>query len=165
MSATLGELARLVEGRLVGEGSIEVLGAATLLDAGRGDITFVDRDEKAEKLAATHARAAIVPAGFPADRLTMPAIAVADVHQAFTQIVQYFRPARSGGRLGISPRAIVSPTARIAEDVDIHAAPRRRRRGTGPRDDHPLRHPRHGRLPIGRRSDALSQAWCCTRTR
>src|ERR1700722_7095640 len=121
MSATLGELAKLVEGRLVGDGSIEVLGAATLLDAGPGDITFVDRDEKAEKLAATHARAAIVPAGFPADRLTMPPIALADVHQAFTRIVLPFRPARSSGRLGISPRAIVSPSAQIAEDVDIHA--------------------------------------------
>jgi UDP-3-O-[3-hydroxymyristoyl] glucosamine N-acyltransferase len=121
MAATLGELASLVEGRVVGEGSVEVLGAATLLDAGPGDITFVDRDEKAEKLAATHARAAIIPAGFPADRLTMPAIAVADVHQAFTRVVQYFRPARAGGRIGISPRAIISPSAQIADDVDIHA--------------------------------------------
>jgi UDP-3-O-[3-hydroxymyristoyl] glucosamine N-acyltransferase len=121
MAATLGELASLVEGRVVGDGSVEVLGAATLLDAGPGDITFVDRDEKAEKLAATHARAAVIPIGFATDRLTMPAIAVADVHQAFTRIVQHFRPARSNGRVGISPRAIVSPSARIAEDVDIHA--------------------------------------------
>jgi UDP-3-O-[3-hydroxymyristoyl] glucosamine N-acyltransferase len=121
MAATLGELARLVEGRLVGDGSVEVLGAATLLDAGPGDITFVDRDEKAEKLAATHARAAIVPAGFPIERLTMPAIAVADVHQAFTRVIQLFRPSRSSGRSGISPRATISPTARIAADVDIHA--------------------------------------------
>ncbi len=121
MSVTLGELARLVEGRVVGDGSIEVLGAATLLDAGPGDITLVDRDEKAEKLAATHARAAIVPAGFPTDRLTMPAIAVADVHQAFTRVVQHFRPGRRGGRHGIDRQATVSPSARIAEDVDIHA--------------------------------------------
>ncbi|HTU24108.1 MAG TPA: UDP-3-O-(3-hydroxymyristoyl)glucosamine N-acyltransferase [Pirellulales bacterium] len=120
MSATLGELATLVDGRVVGSPSIEVLGAATLLDAGPGDITFVDRDEKAEKLAATHARAAIIPAGFPTDRLTMPAIAVADVHQAFTRIVQHFRPVRNSRRIGISPGAIVSPTAQIGQDVDIY---------------------------------------------
>ncbi len=120
MAATLGELARLVEGRVVGDGTVEVLGAATLLDAGPGDITFVDRDEKAEKLAATQARAAIIPAGFPTNRLTMPAIAVADVHQAFTRIVRHFRPVRDNQRVGISPRAIVSPTALISDDVDIH---------------------------------------------
>ena len=121
MAATLAELAILVEGRLVGDGSVQVRGAATLLDAGPGDITFVDRDEKAEKLAATHARAAIVPAGFPAERLTMPAIAVTDVHQAFTRVVQHFRPSRRGGRRGIDPRAYVSPSAQIGEDVEIQA--------------------------------------------
>ena len=85
MAATLAALASLVEGRLIGDGSVEILGAATLLDAGQGDITLVDKNEKAEQLAATRARAAVVPCGFLADRLTMPAIEVKDVHRAFTK--------------------------------------------------------------------------------
>src|SRR5580698_4983305 len=114
MAATLAALASLVEGRLIGDGSVEILGAATLLDADQGDITLVDKNEKAEQLAATRARAAVVPCGFLAERLTMPAIEVKDVHRAFTQIVMHLRPPRAVRRVGISPLAHVSPTARIA---------------------------------------------------
>ncbi len=120
MAVTLAALARLVEGRLIGDGSIEILGAATLRDADRGDITLVDKNEKAEQLAATLARAAVVPCGFEHDRLTMPALEVADVHRAFTQIVMHLRPPRTTARIGISPHARVSPSARIAADVDVH---------------------------------------------
>jgi UDP-3-O-[3-hydroxymyristoyl] glucosamine N-acyltransferase len=119
MAATVAALASLVEGRLIGDGSVEILGAATLLDAGPGDITLVDKIEKADQLAATRARAAVVPWDFQPDRLTMPAIQVRNVHEAFTQIVQSLRPAPVRRRIGISPLAIVSPSARIGHDVDI----------------------------------------------
>ena len=50
----------------------------------------------------------------------MPAIVVDDVHRAFTAIVTHFRPPRAAPRIGISPRRVVSPTARLAADVDVH---------------------------------------------
>jgi UDP-3-O-[3-hydroxymyristoyl] glucosamine N-acyltransferase len=120
MAAILAVLARLVDGHLLGDGAVEIVGAATLPDAGEGDITLVDKNEKAERLAATKARAVIVPFDFRPDLLTMPAIQVADVHQAFAKIVSHLRPARTARRIGVSPQAIVSPTARISSDVDVH---------------------------------------------
>ncbi len=120
MAATLATLASLVEGRLIGDGSVEVLGAATLLDADCGDITLVDKNEKAEQLAATRARAAVVPCGFRPECLTMPAIEVKDVHKAFTLIVMHLRPPRVQRPVGISTLAHVSPTAKIAADVHVH---------------------------------------------
>lgn len=120
MPTTLAALARLVDGELIGDGDIAVHGAATLADACAGEITLVDRNEKAVSLAATPAVAAVVPRGFPTDALTMPAIAVADVHRAFTTIVTHFRPQRLRRRVGISPGATIAPSARIARDVDIH---------------------------------------------
>ena len=47
MQATLAELAALVGGQLVGDGRLVILGAATLGDAGPGQITLVDQADKA----------------------------------------------------------------------------------------------------------------------
>jgi len=122
MAVRLAMLAQLVGGQVIGDDSVEVQGAATLLDAGPGDITLVDKNMKSDRLAATQARAVVVPANFSTAALTMPAIQVADVHQAFTAIVTYFRPPRQHSRSGISPLAAIHPTARIAENVEIHPA-------------------------------------------
>ncbi len=120
MPMSLAALARMVGGDILGDATVEVGGAATLLDAGPGDITLVDRNEKAERLAATTARAAVVPRGFPADALTMPAIVVDDVHQAFTTIVMHFRPPRPRNRVGVSPQAAIHSSARLGDDVDVY---------------------------------------------
>jgi len=120
MPTTLGALARLVNAELIGDGETEILGAATLADVATGDITLVDRNEKAERLAATSARAAVVPRGFPCESLTMPALVVEDVHRAFTAIVTYFRPPRPRHRVGVCAGAVLGPGVILGEDVDIH---------------------------------------------
>ena len=121
MPTTLAALAQLVGGELVGDGSIEIAGAATLLDAGAEDITLVDKSEKAGCLLGNAARAAIVPQDFPLEELSMPVIVSADVHRAFTALVLHFRPPRPERRLGVSPDALVHPSAKLADDVDVHA--------------------------------------------
>jgi UDP-3-O-[3-hydroxymyristoyl] glucosamine N-acyltransferase len=121
MPTTLARLAELVEGQVVGEGNTQIDGAATLLDARAGDITLIDKSEKAQALAASAARAAVVPCGFPIEALSMPAIVVDDVHRAFTLIVSEFRPKRTINRVGISSAAVISSTARVADGVDVHA--------------------------------------------
>ncbi len=121
MPTTLAALAQLVGGDLVGDGSVEIAGAATLLDAGREDITLVDKCEKAGSLASNCARAAVVPVGFPLEGLLMPVIVADDVHKAFTTLVTHFRPPRPELRTGIAPGANVHPTAKLGQDVDVHA--------------------------------------------
>jgi UDP-3-O-[3-hydroxymyristoyl] glucosamine N-acyltransferase len=121
MPTTLAALAQLVGGQLVGDGSLEIAGAATLLDASASDITLVDKSEKAASLHAHRASAAVVPRNFPLDGLTMPVILADDVHKAFTTLVLHFRPPRPQHRVGIAQGAIVHPTARLAADVDVHA--------------------------------------------
>lgn len=120
MAIDLAKLAELVGGRTVGDRTVEITGAATLRDAVVGDITLVDKAERAEQLKASLAIAAVVPQDFPIAQLTMPAIVVADVHQAFTDIVMHFRPPRVKKRMGVSPAAVVSPTAKLAANVDVH---------------------------------------------
>ena len=121
MATQLAKLAALVGGQVIGDPAVLIAGAATLLDAQSGDITLLDKVEKADRLATSLACAAVVPANFPATALTMPAICVEDVHAAFTQIVLSFRPQRPRRHAGISPGAHVSASAKLAEDVQVHA--------------------------------------------
>jgi len=118
MQATLAELAELVNGELIGDGQIVIAGAAPLSDVQPGEITLVDGVERKQSLAHSPASAAIAPRSFSADNL--PVIRVDDIHAAFTQIINRFRPPRAARRQGISPHAVVSPTAQIAADVEIH---------------------------------------------
>lgn len=117
MAVRLSELAKLVGGELIGDDDPWISGAAALVEADHGDITLIDHPDRAVKLADSHAAAAVTPAGV--ESAGLPLLHVADVHEAFTAIVRHFRPARTVKHGGISSRAIVSPTARIAADVDI----------------------------------------------
>ncbi len=119
MPTTLGDLAALVGGRLVG-GSAErsMVAAATLETAGTDDLSFLDAADKLHLLAKSRAGAVIVPVGIgPLDR---PSIEVADVHVAFTAVIEVFRPKRHSQRTGVSPQAVVDATAHIASGTDIH---------------------------------------------
>ncbi len=118
MQATLAELAALVHGQLVGDGDLLIRGAAPLKDAGPGEITLIDRPERGNLLRSSAAAAAVAPRSVLPKGL--PMIQVDNVHQAFAAIVARFRPARPPARTGISAHAVVSPTATIGNDVDIH---------------------------------------------
>jgi UDP-3-O-[3-hydroxymyristoyl] glucosamine N-acyltransferase len=119
MSITLGDLAARIGGTLVGgDPALALASAATLETATEHDITLVDAADKLHLLAKSRAAAALVPAGTgPVDR---PTIEVADVHAAFTATILLFRPLRPQPRSGISPQAAVDPSARLADDVEVH---------------------------------------------
>src|SRR5258708_206829 len=119
MPTSLAALARLVGGTVVGDDSVEIEGAASLLEAGPGDITLVARNEKADRWAAVSARAAVVPLIFPSESLTMPIFQVEDVHRAFTAIVTHFRPPRPHRRIGVSPAATIDLRARLGATVAV----------------------------------------------
>jgi UDP-3-O-[3-hydroxymyristoyl] glucosamine N-acyltransferase len=117
MPITLGELSALVGGDLDGPADLVIRQARPLGEAGPEDITLIDRPERTLKLSPGEVAAVVVPRSV--NGIPFPAIRVDDVHKAFTLIVSYFRPPRPVVRRGVHPQAIVSPTARIAEDVEI----------------------------------------------
>jgi len=117
-SATLGQLAELVGGRVQGDSKTAIEGAAILADVVGRQITFVDRAERLKLLAQTQAAAVVVSEKTVTD--WPAAIIVRDVHTAFAAIVSHFRPPRIRRSVGISPRAIVSSSAWIGVNVAIH---------------------------------------------
>lgn len=118
MAATLAELAQLVEGTLFGPADLEIHGAATLSTALTKQITLVDSLDKVHRLQHSAASAVVVPRQLSPEN--WPAIQVDDVHAAFAKIVCHFRPPRTAARIGVSVHAVVSPTAQLGHDVDIH---------------------------------------------
>jgi len=118
MSTTLADLVELVDGRLEGEPTTQISGAATLEVAEAGQITLADNTARSRLLIESLAAAAIVSADVACEG--KPTITVDDVHDAFARIVTYFRPARTRSRLGISSQAIVSSSAQLADDVEVH---------------------------------------------
>src|SRR3954463_2773475 len=125
---TLSKLAELVGGRVHGDAALRICGAAVLGEVQAGEITLVDHLDRLKKLNATLAAAFVTSEKITAEfgttdahPLPKAAIIVADVHAAFCKIVCHFRPQRARGPIGISPRAIVSPTTRCGKNVSIHA--------------------------------------------
>lgn len=122
MSIPLRKLAELVSGQLVLPDNATapegVTNAATLETATETAVTLVDAVERLPSLGKSKAAAAVVPMGVgPQDR---PTIEVADVHAAFAVIVRHFRPVRPLQRQGVSPQAVIDPSARLAGDVEVH---------------------------------------------
>ena len=118
MSTTLADLAKLVEGRLCGEPTLLITGTGTLSTVTAGQITLADSPDFQVQLTESAAYAAVVsPEVVSAEK---PTIVVDDVHAAFAKIVTHFLPLRNQTRIGISNQAVVSSSAQIAEDVDIH---------------------------------------------
>jgi UDP-3-O-[3-hydroxymyristoyl] glucosamine N-acyltransferase len=118
MAYTLADIARLVDGTIVGDAAIPVSGVAVLADAHAGDITLVDTAERAARLGTVQAAAAIVPRGVVCAKL--PTIEVDDIHAAFARLIVLFRPTRATTARGISATAHISERAHIGKNVAIH---------------------------------------------
>jgi len=115
---TLHELAALVKGEVVGDGSLLVNGLNGIDLAGENEITFVTNQKMGPALAGCDAAAAIVPvgledAGMPVIRVRNPEYAAVVIHNHF--LVQPFE-AR-----GIHPSAHVGRDCSIDNEVSIGA--------------------------------------------
>jgi UDP-3-O-[3-hydroxymyristoyl] glucosamine N-acyltransferase len=125
-ATTLGQLAELIGGRIVGGQSTVITAAAVLSEVAAGEITFIDQPGRLKQLANTQASAVVAPEKIAEQwndshvATHLPAIFVPDVHAAFAAIISHFRPSRTRIAVGIDPRAIISPSARWGLGVNIH---------------------------------------------
>ncbi|QEG22147.1 UDP-3-O-(3-hydroxymyristoyl)glucosamine N-acyltransferase [Mariniblastus fucicola] len=116
----LQELAESINGTVAGSEQAEISGAATIARSRSGDITFAQSQKHYDEFLRSEASAVVVSRGVLLDS-TRDAIIVDNALDAFTQIVSQFRPPVKRSPVGISPRAIVSDSADIADGACIHA--------------------------------------------
>jgi UDP-3-O-[3-hydroxymyristoyl] glucosamine N-acyltransferase len=120
--ATVEQLAALVRGRLVGDGSVPIQSARPVAAAGPGDITFIDDERYAKVLRQSPASAAIVGPHFKLGTSppALPVIEVEDPRAAFIAVRSHLRGAGRPRWSGVHPQASVSASAQIGADVAIY---------------------------------------------
>ena len=113
---TLGELAALVDGELLGESKTEISNLNDLGQAVAGEITFLAKVKFVDRIAQTEASAIIVPLdvtdiSLPAIRVKNPYLAAAIIHNVFYE--------RVSPPPGVHPRAHVGSDCRISDTASI----------------------------------------------
>jgi UDP-3-O-[3-hydroxymyristoyl] glucosamine N-acyltransferase len=114
---SVGALAEMVNGRVIGDDSVIIGGFAPLDSAGVGDLSFLAKAAKADLLAATGAGAVIVPRGVEG-KTEVPLIEVKDPYLAVAIIHSYFL-ARPFVAKGIHPRAYVGEDCLLGKEITI----------------------------------------------
>src|SRR5207248_974510 len=125
-------------GDLVGDPSLQIIGAASLGEAVPGEISFYSDPRYGTPLRKTRASAVFVPPDF-AESIATAQVRVANPIKVFEQVVLKFAPkpitfgpgihssaivdpsAHLGGRVSIQPYAVIEAGARIGDDTIIGA--------------------------------------------
>ena len=122
--ATVEQLAALVRGRLVGDGSVSIHSARPVGEAGPGDITFIENERYAKLLRTSPASAAIVgPALQARRRPTGRCRSSRSTTRSPAFLAVRTPPAAAAEKprwTGVHPQAWVAPTATIGADVAIY---------------------------------------------
>src|SRR5438128_3841959 len=118
MTFTLQELARTSGGELIGDPTLQITGAASLVEAAPGEISFFGNRKYIGLLRKTRASAVFVPPDFT-ESITAAQIRVANPTRAFEQVVLKFAPKPITFAPGIHPSAVVDPSAQLGERVSI----------------------------------------------
>ena len=115
---TVDELAALVGGRVVGDGSTRISGVAGIHEGASGDITFLGDRKYLAALKVSNASAAIVPLDFGAE-IRAVQIRVENPARAFAQVLEKFAPAPIVFEPGIHPSAIIGSNVVLGQNVSI----------------------------------------------
>jgi len=118
MTFTLQEVATTSGGELIGDPSLQITGAASLVEATAGEISFFGNRKYIGLLRKTRASAVFVPTDF-AESIGAAQIRVANPTKAFEQVVLKFAPKPITFPPGIHTSAVVDPSARLAERVSV----------------------------------------------
>jgi UDP-3-O-[3-hydroxymyristoyl] glucosamine N-acyltransferase len=118
MTFTLERLAKMAGGELVGDGSLQITGAASLAEATPGEISFFATRKYVGLLRKTRASAVFVPTDFT-EPTTPAQIQVSNPTKAFEQVVLKFAPKPITFAPGIHPSAVVDSSAQLGDRVSI----------------------------------------------
>jgi UDP-3-O-[3-hydroxymyristoyl] glucosamine N-acyltransferase len=118
MPFTAAEIARQLQGEVLGDGAVTLKGFAPADRAQPGDLTFAENENYFARAEQSAASAIIAPAGYTSAKKTV--IRVADARVAFARVLPLFFPEPAFAP-GIHPSAVVARSAKI--DPSVHIGP------------------------------------------
>lgn len=113
----LRDIADLIKGQIIGDGEVEITGAAGVFDAKEGDITYISSVKWLKEL--KNSKASAIIAKEPVEALDKPQIICRNPQYAFVKLLSYFYVKPLPFR-GISEKAFISEKARISQDVTVY---------------------------------------------
>jgi UDP-3-O-[3-hydroxymyristoyl] glucosamine N-acyltransferase len=122
MTRSLKELAEYLQGRIIGDGSIEVMAVSSVRSAAPGTLVFVD-DEKNLRAALASNAAAVIAGEFAAQLQTAaakPLLICAQPRLAFARAAGFLRPPAER-EAAVDPSAVVHATAALGKNVAVEA--------------------------------------------
>ena len=117
MEKTLGELAAILGGEVVGDKNIKISGVMGIAEAKEGDITFISNPKYIKYFETTKASAVIVSKDFQGS--SKPMIKVEEPYLAFAKVLS-FMTASERVYFGVSEDAWVDPEAKVADEVAVY---------------------------------------------
>lgn len=118
MTATVRQLADLVQGQVEGDASSVIQAARPLSDAQPGDISFVENAKHAHEVKHCQAATLVVPADLALPGRTL--IRVADPLAAFITIVKHLHGLPEPEVHGVDPRAAVHASAVLGPEASVY---------------------------------------------
>ena len=119
MDKSLEEIAKLVEGTVVGQRDLRVTGLNGLEQASPGDLTFLANPRLESLLETTKATAVLVPADFGHNGISL--IRVEHPYLAFATVLTLYEKETTRHPQGIHPSAAISEGAFLGKNVGIDA--------------------------------------------
>ena len=113
---TVSNLAELIGGEVVGDGSVILTGIAPADAASLGDLTFAEKPSYLAAAESSQASAILVPHGFVST--TKALIRVKNARIAIAKVLPLFFPPETSAA-GIHPSAVVDPTAQIDATASV----------------------------------------------
>jgi len=116
MNASLTEIAKLVNGTVIGDGTLCVSALSPIDDVVPQALIFAEGDDNIKRAETSLASAVLVSQ--PHAALTKPMIQVSNPFKAFIQLLSYFYPSQQP-EPGIHPTAIIASDVQIGQNVSI----------------------------------------------
>jgi len=118
VQTTVGELANVIDGYVIGDRDTLISGISSIEDARVGDVTFAENGNLLTTAARSYASAVIAPQ--TANPIDKPIIRVKNPKFAFAQALRIFAPEPKVFQ-GIHPTATIGATTRLGKNVSVHA--------------------------------------------
>ncbi len=112
---TLNEIAKLIDGKVIGDGDTLITGVSGIKEAADGDITFLANPKYSSLMDKTAAAAIITSA--EAQKTTKPIILTENPSLAFVKIISMFMPDDAGHPQGIDYTVVMGKNVTLGKDV------------------------------------------------
>ena len=109
MPIKVKDIAKFVNGELVGDGEVLISGINGINEAGAGEIVFVISPQGTELIKSTKASCVVVPKGLTGN-FNKPLIKVDNPSIAFSRIINLIMPGRIPHPKGVHHTAVISKT-------------------------------------------------------